>query len=78
MRIRNIIEDRILLFTVAKEIKAKEITQRGIAAGLSVLFLLFLRIRVGVQKSESPAPEQAAGRPGKTASSLSPASGRDV
>ncbi|MCF7816725.1 MAG: hypothetical protein K9M54_02485 [Kiritimatiellales bacterium] len=35
-----------LLFTVAKEIEAKEITQRGITAGLMVIFLLFLRIRV--------------------------------
>lgn len=50
-----------LLFTVAKEIEAKEITQRGIAAGLTVLFLLFLRIRVEVEKSGSPAPEQATG-----------------
>lgn len=39
-----------LLFTVAKEIEAQEITQRGIAAGLTVLFLLFLRIRVEVDE----------------------------
>jgi hypothetical protein len=50
-----------LLFTVAKEIEAKQITQRGIAAGLTVLFLLFLRIEVEVEKSGSPAPEQATG-----------------
>jgi hypothetical protein len=46
-----------LLFTLAKEIEAKEITQRGIAAGLTVLFLLFLRIRVEVEESGSSAPE---------------------
>jgi hypothetical protein len=48
-----------LLFTVAKEIEAKEITQRGIAAGITMLFLLFLGIQVNVEKSGSRAPEQA-------------------
>jgi hypothetical protein len=48
-----------LLFTVGKEIEAKEITQRGIAAGSMVLFLLFLRIRVKANNSASPPPERA-------------------
>jgi hypothetical protein len=50
-----------LLYTLATEIEAKKITQRGIAAGATVLFLLFLRIRVEVAKPASPALEQATG-----------------
>lgn len=48
-----------LFFTLAQEIEAKGMTQRGVAAGLMVLFLLFLRLRVTEEMPRVPTMQGA-------------------